>query len=669
MTVMFPIPHITHDPYYSSWHKHSADLVYVSYQWAKMVLGPSTLEGGVYASPHPSYMFSVRTVRLAKAMRVLRRHQSTFETHRAAPYILLRGVLPAGAGGAGDGDYTVIALIEWPSLPEGFADLSPTWNLRSVADEINQFEASHYSNGDRIMERQCSNALMSHPMANPYGHQHYASSTSACWSDMAGAARFPLVQAYLCAEWEAQRANDDIWGFIPAEDTYETAIRAMRFDNHNNEFETQEGNVMPNNIQPGQPMIRLYCSNCGDRETVPDGDPHDWVLPEGDYGSMFCPSCIESGEVGECDDIECDRFGTLQAWYDDESGEDLHLCAWCYERVEQEANGDIHYYSYKPTLEFMSLANNGGLLAHMSPLGNNVYMGMELELEVNDYGKRGRAAKIVASHEGRTLICKEDGSLNCGIEVVSQPMTLDVWQNSFDWGWTSKLADMGCRAWNTQTAGLHIHVGITSFSDRSHFARFYMLFMRNSEQWIKLAGRDSSRWATFHDHEDKGAAVKRAFGMFPAALQLPQLDLHGMTPRQKDYAIFERDMFLKYHPNKFLRPGYGATNYGRYVALNCQNAPTVELRFWRPSLKATTVLAALEATTAAVEYTRGLKVLSTKDKVAQNKGQALSWDAFHAWLMEPDQVARYPHALARIAGRVGGDNPTEVPTTQVDRNH
>lgn len=646
MSVVYHIPHVawSGDVFFVR-SSTREPLVHVRRDWLLQLSAWAT------SSEH-CYMFSVRSLRLNEVMDELT--QFSRDNSYSTPYVVLRGVLPTIFWG--DGSYDVILLTDWGRLPENYADLKPLPQVIA--------ECEVHSVGVEVAHNQLANALLNSQRLNPYAHRA-ATGYPEHWNDPAFSTYATALQ--LSHEMHAFMEETDRWGATrtnwsaPNPDDYDTQFELELYRRGISRTNTMEGNVMPTNTT----ATNIYCGYCGD---VGRSDDTAWVSDNRRWPTSYCPNCIDQGVVGQCEAPNCDVFGSRNEFVDD-NDDVLMLCQSCYDDECERQSGEIHYYSYRPPLEFYSTDELGRVTIHNSALGHQVYMGMELELEVGDYGKRGRAAKAIYDRTGDVVYCKEDGSLNCGIEVVSHPMTLDVWQHNFDWHWTQQLADMGCRAWNTQTAGLHIHVGLTSFSDRSHFARFYMLFMRNSDEWIKLAGRDSSRWASFHEYDDQGAAVRRAFGVFPAALQLPPLETRGMTPRQVDYARFEREMFIKYHPNKFIRPDFGRTNNGRYVALNCQNQSTIELRFWRPSLKATTVLAALEATAAAVEYTRTLKVLSTKDKVLQNKGEALTWESFYAWMLEPENVERYPHALARIAGRVGGENPTSVPTSSQDRNH
>jgi hypothetical protein len=126
----------------------------------------------------------------------------------------------------------------------------------------------------------------------------------------------------------------------------------------------------------------------------------------------------------------------------------------------------------------------------------------------------------------------------------------------------------------------------------------WLMFMyRNSDRLQMLARRQESRWASFR-HPAKGELAQKA-----------------VTP-----------------------DGEGYPENSRYVAVNCSNTRTYELRFFQATLDDTEFHAALEFADASVEYTRGLR---TADVL---RGKALTWQHFHEWVAEQD----YPNLLAEL---------------------
>jgi hypothetical protein len=172
----------------------------------------------------------------------------------------------------------------------------------------------------------------------------------------------------------------------------------------------------------------------------------------------------------------------------------------------------------------------------------------------------------------------------------------------------------------------------------------------NRELWQELAGRRSS-YASFSDSSEWSAGAGYSYGLFPPNFQGPRGGNDGMTWQEFDAAEARRAEWLRNHPNEIAQRS--KSNYGRYVALNLQNRHTIELRFWRPSLIASTVLAAMEATEASVEYTRGLKYSPSM------KDGSLTMQALADWADTQD--GRYNNFVRRAnqRGCVTGCNTTD----------
>lgn len=190
---------------------------------------------------------------------------------------------------------------------------------------------------------------------------------------------------------------------------------------------------------------------------------------------------------------------------------------------------------------------------------------------------------------------KSDGSLNRGFEIVSHPATLASHK-------TRKLAEalgalsrLGFRSWRTDTCGIHVHVARAGFANPSHVWKFTHFIVDNKDAMIKLAGRNSERWASFN---------------------LESYNSGGVKNRAK-----------------------GSQYYNRYEAINFGNTRTLELRFFRGSLKVERLLSALELTEGAVEYTRNLSVQDVIEG-------GLDFAQFVMWLRE--RADKYPNLLSYV---------------------
>lgn len=76
----------------------------------------------------------------------------------------------------------------------------------------------------------------------------------------------------------------------------------------------------------------------------------------------------------------------------------------------------------------------------------------------------------------------------------------------------------------------------------------------------------------------------------------------------------------------------------RYVAVNCNNAHTFELRFFASTLDKQEFYAALEFADASVRYTRAITIQDVL------RGKALTWRHFTAWVRRRN----YKNLLAEI---------------------
>lgn len=300
--------------------------------------------------------------------------------------------------------------------------------------------------------------------------------------------------------------------------------------------------------------------------------------------TLYCYDCYENYYY------ECNDCGT-ECWEGDG-----HECD-----DEDEDNGSIHSYSYRPSPYFFGTGQ--------------YHLGFELEVEARS-NSRYEGAELVQNALGAHSYMKDDGSLSDGFEVVTHPHTLEKYQTEFNWEFVSRLKSEGYRSWNTDTCGLHVHVSRTAFGtgetpwgrvDRdaiilkrqAHELRFMKLIYDNQRQVERIAGRSNNNYATF---QDKGKLVSK----------------------------------LK----------FGNQSSGRYSAINTENDATLEVRVFKGSLRKERVLSALEFVAASVEYTRDLKVTA--------KNQALSWLRFTAYVSE--NIETYPNLALIMSESFASDS-------------
>jgi hypothetical protein len=258
----------------------------------------------------------------------------------------------------------------------------------------------------------------------------------------------------------------------------------------------------------------------------------------------------------------------------------------------------------------------------MSELGRpELYLGFEQEVEFrghHTHSRRDGAQKVLDAMNVRdkgenVVYLKEDGSISNGFEIVSHPMTLDYAMNHVNWAGITALKRMGFESWNATSCGLHIHMSRNAFADDKHLFKFVKFIYSNRVDLVKFVGRESS-YAKF-----------------------------GLDNFVSSWMDYDTGVRTQHSLMKMLKDQ--ATNNDRYCAINIQNAHTVELRFFRPSLNVTTVQAALQFCKASFDYT---EMLTTREVVGNN---ALAFMSFRKWVR--NRMDKYEVLDTRITERCG----------------
>jgi hypothetical protein len=298
-------------------------------------------------------------------------------------------------------------------------------------------------------------------------------------------------------------------------------------------------------------------------------------------GELWCQRCTRN-DAHWCD--LCDTYFTGYTFGVDDSNDTM--CERCYENntsycedcdstylngCDVDHDGDsrlIHDYSYRPDPIFYKMASEDS---------NRLYFGIEIETEVRGqgYGERTTAAEYAYRLEvERLAYLKSDGSLECGFEIVTHPMSHAFMTDVDNPLWhvlTTLKRDYNMMSWGTRTCGLHVHISRNGFSGGSHQHRFLQLVYNNKEFYELLAGRSASHWAKFDDVVDPDTGKKTFKGKF---------DRHGSD---------------------------------RYSAVNTNNRNTLEMRIFRGSLNPRFVKSAVNLAHASVEYTRVMSVQEVRD--------------------------------------------------------
>ena len=350
------------------------------------------------------------------------------------------------------------------------------------------------------------------------------------------------------------------------------------------------------------PDCRFSCERCDEYDY---SDNSRYIEGHGSW----CEDCANNNSYW-CESCECqydDGYGSYRIadvrvlWCEGCAQDNANWCENCdeYNRDECEnceGGGQVHPYSYKPNPVFYGEDKN------------NLHFGIELEMEIRD-NELVQSSEYIMEMMGDFVYIKEDSSINSdryrGFEMVSHPATLEYFSSNKNlWTTLDYLRRVhNARSWDAKSCGLHIHISRKGFKSGSHTHRFLSLIYKNPDKMMKLGGRKST-YARFND-----------------------------VYRDDEY---DRPYFTLAH--KVAHPSNSMTE--RYSAVNTQNEHTLELRFFRGTMKPEGVLSAIQLAHATVEYTRDLTLSDVKMG-------ALSWEWFADWIQANNGM--YPELYMRMS--------------------
>lgn len=214
-------------------------------------------------------------------------------------------------------------------------------------------------------------------------------------------------------------------------------------------------------------------------------------------------------------------------------------------------------------------------------------LGIEIEVEC----KRGEpqdSAQEWLQAAPDFVICKRDGSLDRGFEIVSCPASLAVHQERWPQYLSNPALRHGLVSWKTTTCGLHVHVSKAALSQLDIGKILVFINSPLTRRKITaLAGRESAQWAKF---------------------------------AQKTVGDVKRN------------------HADRYQAINTQNPDTIEFRIFKGTLDSQHVLADLEFCHAVCFWAKQASVRDLE-----------SWDSF--WRFVEAQRKQYSHLYDYMSNR------------------
>ena len=314
-----------------------------------------------------------------------------------------------------------------------------------------------------------------------------------------------------------------------------------------------------------------------------------------DRHPLFWRNFLSYNEISHCDDCG------ITMWNEDSYSADhgdRHVCEGCcndnyyysessdtyrhnddYDEDDHDYDDSSGTYSYDTdVLEycgFNKLHNE-----------NTVdYYGIELEVERRRDCPYDIAESINSMFNG-FAICKSDGSLDNGFEIVTGPSSFKYHKTKWEEFFNSRLCQDNLKGWNTDTAGLHIHIGRKSLTPLNIGKILVFINDDINRDFINhIAGRSSEQWA------------KR-------------------SPKKV---------------SDVLRP-----TGEKYEAVNTNHHATIELRIFRSNIAKHGFYRVLEFTDAMVNFVKQTNCTTT----------SLHYSAFNRYVSQPEQRSLYPNLLA-----------------------
>ena len=300
------------------------------------------------------------------------------------------------------------------------------------------------------------------------------------------------------------------------------------------------------------------CRECGDWF---DTRATDMVLTAYNCNDEYvCPSCYDRYDYWPCADCG-DVYALDDLCYDENS--EHYYCSYCYDDIRRRHK--IQNYGYKPTPKFKASTHDEFVTSDdpKSP----IFLGVELEVDGN-YNLEPEDGADAVMNCSDDVYCKHDGSLDNGFEIVTHPATLKYHLNDMGWDRICEAAsDEGFRSHDTNTCGLHVHVGRTQLGEWPDFrvktiTNIITLMCVHKDNLVKFTRRkpqELEQWA-----------------------QWPTFTVRSEEEDIQNMAIDR--------------------SASRYRALNLNNRDTIEFRIFKGTLNANTVKATLEMVSNIVGY-------------------------------------------------------------------
>jgi len=259
-----------------------------------------------------------------------------------------------------------------------------------------------------------------------------------------------------------------------------------------------------NEVHTSSTSIEHWCQNCVDSHAISceacgelydegsfdisyyenlneylDDDCYNRLLYNGDIA--VCHSC---GEVFYSDDMTYDE------------GDDVWYCSSCYE----ECNDDsiIRQYHHNPRIVYFPATKSA-----------ETFRGFGIELEVsgdnaNPDCSPSELAEELSDVFGDHAYYMHDGSIGDGVEIITQPHTMEEflklpWRDIL-----KQIRDHGYRSHDAKCCGLHMHISRAAMTENG-IARIIYFYEHYIQDIVRISRRNSdqmSNWASTYGWGD-----------------------------------------------------------------------------------------------------------------------------------------------------------------------
>lgn len=250
-------------------------------------------------------------------------------------------------------------------------------------------------------------------------------------------------------------------------------------------------------VRTGWRTSETWCESCAYNDATQCYECGDWFADSNYdliscHGNFYCENC--SDYIYYCP--RCEAY-----YFDDEGSynvdEDRWFCNACYNELFGDRSTLITGYHHRPTTIYYT--DNGS-----TENGENFKgFGIELEVDTDTHLHECEAADHLNNTLGKHVYFNDDGSLNKGFEIITQPHTRNALM-SLDWTPAlTKLVELGYRSHDTSTCGLHMHVSRLMFGENetertiniAKIIQFYNLFWNDILRFSRRTEAKADRWA------------------------------------------------------------------------------------------------------------------------------------------------------------------------------